>query len=714
MFFRLNILIGALIIAANAFAQSDSLSPLPDTTSVPEKQYELVFKPTFGLGVGNFTFFGDVANSHKGYHALVSRIGYELKVNNPLTDHLDLGFYVIFGKISANERTVNRNLNFESRIRTGGAILCYNFKHLLAIKRSVEPYIFSGFESFEFLSKTDLFDQYGNSYNYWSDGSIRSLPEDHPNASNAIMVNRDYTYESDLREQNLDGFGKYRERSWSVPVGAGVQFLIGERVKFKIGTSYHFTFTDLVDNVTDESEGSRKGDSKNDRFLYTSFSLNYDLFRDEPKKKGKPEVIEPDEDDGPLVLDMTDLDNDGVRDFADNCLNTPPGVPVDEKGCPFDKDIDYVPDYRDDEKPTPRGNFVNEKGVTLTDADLEMMYLRYMDSTGIYHGGFEKVDREEIGGGIAGVVKNGNGKPKQNLTYFVIIGSEKKQIGANDLYKYLSQKDFKQMESGDTIYYVLGDFNTLTEALAKQKDLENKGIKTDGVGQNNEEKNTNDKLTNEQINQIVKNEQNQNNNSTTTNSSDVLFRVQIGAYDKKLSPKIFKNVPDLIYITGEDGITRYYSGSFNKLDDAAGRKIDMLSNGFESAFIVAYKDGKRIPLSEAGAHMVNENETENINNNEVVETHVNAKNVRFKVQIGAFKNDIPANVLDVFLTLGKVQLKRTDTGLTIYLVGDESGMEAADQLKNKMIEAGIKDAFVVGEFNGSVIPASEALLLLNK
>jgi hypothetical protein len=112
--------------------------------------------------------------------------------------------------------------------------------------------------------------------------------------------------------------------------------------------------------------------------------------------------------------------------------------------------------------------------------------------------------------------------------------------------------------------------------------------------------------------------------------------------------------------------------------------------------------------------MVNENETENINNNEVVETHVNAKNVRFKVQIGAFKNDIPANVLDVFLTLGKVQLKRNDTGLTIYLVGDESGMESADQLKVKMIQAGIKDAFVVGEFNGSVIPANEALLLLNK
>ena len=43
-----------------------------------------------------------------------------------------------------------------------------------------------------------------------------------------------------------------------------------------------------------------------------------------------------------------DSDGDGVKDRKDECPNTPPGVEVDEKGCPLDRDGDGVPDYKDD------------------------------------------------------------------------------------------------------------------------------------------------------------------------------------------------------------------------------------------------------------------------------------------------------------------------------------------------------------------------------
>lgn len=43
-----------------------------------------------------------------------------------------------------------------------------------------------------------------------------------------------------------------------------------------------------------------------------------------------------------------DEDGDGVKDKKDECPNTPPGVQVDEKGCPLDNDGDGVPDYKDD------------------------------------------------------------------------------------------------------------------------------------------------------------------------------------------------------------------------------------------------------------------------------------------------------------------------------------------------------------------------------
>lgn len=43
-----------------------------------------------------------------------------------------------------------------------------------------------------------------------------------------------------------------------------------------------------------------------------------------------------------------DTDGDGVPDSKDECPDTPPGVKVDEKGCPLDTDNDGIPDYLDD------------------------------------------------------------------------------------------------------------------------------------------------------------------------------------------------------------------------------------------------------------------------------------------------------------------------------------------------------------------------------
>ncbi|MBN2806011.1 MAG: OmpA family protein [Prolixibacteraceae bacterium] len=43
-----------------------------------------------------------------------------------------------------------------------------------------------------------------------------------------------------------------------------------------------------------------------------------------------------------------DQDKDGVPDKTDECPDTPPGVEVDEKGCPLDRDLDGIPDYEDD------------------------------------------------------------------------------------------------------------------------------------------------------------------------------------------------------------------------------------------------------------------------------------------------------------------------------------------------------------------------------
>lgn len=57
-----------------------------------------------------------------------------------------------------------------------------------------------------------------------------------------------------------------------------------------------------------------------------------------------------------------DTDKDSVPDGPDQCPNTPEGAKVDSKGCPFDADGDGVEDARDKCPGTPAGVPVNEVG----------------------------------------------------------------------------------------------------------------------------------------------------------------------------------------------------------------------------------------------------------------------------------------------------------------------------------------------------------------
>ena len=52
---------------------------------------------------------------------------------------------------------------------------------------------------------------------------------------------------------------------------------ISDRFDLKMGMQYYFTTTDYVDGITNNSLGTRAGNSHKDNFVYTSFALQYDL-----------------------------------------------------------------------------------------------------------------------------------------------------------------------------------------------------------------------------------------------------------------------------------------------------------------------------------------------------------------------------------------------------------------------------------------------------
>lgn len=721
--------------------------------------------PTLGLGTGMFTFYGDVANNYARIHPMSSRVGYTVRIMYPISRAFDFNIYSIFGKLAATDNTAIRRSNFESTIRTGGINLGYNFNHLLHPDRVVSPYITLGLESFEFLSKTDLADKNGNEYYYWNDGSIRNVDENDPAAGSSMYLYRDYNYESDLREQNLDGLGKYQERSWAIPLGFGAKMDLSPKVKFFIGSSMHFTFTDLIDNVTGESVGDRVGSPKNDRYLFSYFTLSYNF---EVNRKGPAgldsNVMITDPDLAYILYD--DEDADGVPDIKDEAPHTPKSATVEKNGVPEDNDKDGIGDYRDIE-PTTTLAEVDEGGVGITDDFWLAEFNRWEDSTGRYSTEEPTIIASVFEGeSISESIHHPN--KRQSKKYMIQVGSATEGISANDIARILSYSDVRTIVRGDTILYVLGNYSSIHEALARKESIIESGLAATNIIKGYGDDVTVRRMSSSEIRRDVSveiatdearnasirgsessksssrrseasasNERPSGTNQTRLQSgttvssnsvygaagssdgvatkplnSDIVLRVQIGAFRYKLSNELFAGVPNLLVVNGADGVTRYFSGTFKTFEDAAKHKLNLQLKGYEGAFIVAYKAGRRIGLEEAGA-IVSPEYAGTVSSAPLrTAPQINKSLIRFRIQVGAFRLDIPTATLDKYLQLGNVQPTRKDeNGITRYVSGSYASYQEAMAARKRVDELGIIGSFVIGEYNNKLIPADEAIRL---
>lgn len=325
-------------------------------------------KPTIGIGPGMFHFFGDV-NHNKSVNPMIPSFGFNLNVAQSISPSFRVDFDFVMGNLVANERSVERNLNFKSRTINGSAQLTYTFAGMLKPDRVINPHISVGVGVLNFDTKGDWNNENGSPYYYWSDGSIRDIAQTDPAAENAVTLDRDYNYETDLRQANLDSLGKYSQVAFTVPLSFGFDFKVSNRMRLKLGSTFYYSFTDLIDNVSSAGLGVRKGNDAKDMYLFSNFTLHYDFFT--PKKK-EPEGRYTDIDFTGVV--ETDSDGDGIAEELDKCPDTPKGTKADKYGCPVDTDGDGIPDYSDMENNTAKGMKVNAEGYGLSDEEIANTY----------------------------------------------------------------------------------------------------------------------------------------------------------------------------------------------------------------------------------------------------------------------------------------------------------------------------------------------------
>ncbi len=695
--------------------------------AVEEKEWTI--RPEITAGVGMLVYRGDLFEGRKSLNLFQNKLAFHIGASQPVTDFLDVNFFMLYGSLGANERTLlpERNLNFESTITSAGFALSYNFFHVLKPGHRLEPFVSVGFEAFQFVSKTDLIDGFGNRYHYWSDGTIRNQPETTENLTTAIEITRDYEYETDIRELNADGFGNYSERSFAIPISIGYKLLLNDKVNFKMGIEYHWTFTDYIDGITDESRGLRAGNERSDRFYHTFIGLSYNLTQ-------IPKNIDPDFSGD----DRGDSDQDSIPDFLDDCPATPLGVQVDSKGCPLDSDNDGVVDYKDLELNSPEGAIVDSSGVALSDQDFEQLYLEYTDETGEY---------TEYTATSYALDSQERKTKRKKTSYTVKIGEFEEGVNDSLANILLSMPDVttRQTEDGKTIIEV-GNFESLPDALKRKVELESSGIATQDLIETNtsgeESRVTNieqDMVSQETfgmpVNQVIQknkslpppkrlitsqseytldrpiDERSVSKADDSQYGNQTVYRVQIGAFANKLKRDVFGDIQDLLVVTTQDGLTRYYTGSFTSYQQAASRKIDIIGSGFPDAYVVPFKNGQRVSLQSTGQATPAQNVVPRNSSSSPTDSP-NYGKVKFKVQIGSYASDIPTDVLDRMMDLGKVDQRQGSDGATKYFVGEFNTYEEANAFKQELAGRGFDGAFVAGEYNGNIISANEAIQLL--
>jgi hypothetical protein len=309
---------------------------------------ELKRLPSIYIGTGVLSFNGDVGKGLDISSLTRIRSGFMFGIEQRVGSCLGFSLNGLIGKLANSDHSSSSNLNFETPIKQADLSLVFHFDNNFIFKKTsvIAPYLQIGISYLKFDPHGDLKDKNGTLYNYWADGTIRNLPETTPPPTNSVIIQRDYSYETQLKDPKED----YKRSSLALPLAVGLKLNATQRLALNLTGTYYMAFTDYLDNVKN---------GKSDSYIFANVSIEYKIFK-KPKANDMGSVDF-------ASLDKSDLDEDGVADKDDDCPGTFKGTMVDAHGCPVDTDGDGVPDYKDKEINSLKGAIVDESGVTQTD-----------------------------------------------------------------------------------------------------------------------------------------------------------------------------------------------------------------------------------------------------------------------------------------------------------------------------------------------------------
>ncbi len=229
----------------------------------------------------------------------------------------------------------------------------------------------------------------------------------------------------------------------------------------------------------------------------------------------------------------------------------------------------------------------------------------------------------------------------------------------------------------------------------------------------------------------------------------LFYTIQIGVYNKQISRQRLYNLLPIYSEALANGLYRYTAGIYSDVEKLDADRARVVGLGIRDAFVAAYINGKRIPYNEAKQRQAKDASIKTATQKPIIfpagssalpgqtaEVNVpvkpfsngvknypaptaengvksNEQGVSFKVQIGAYSKEVPAEVADKFSSIKNwpVESKQLNN-LFIYNIGNFSEPQFAKQLKEEAVRLGINDAFITVYRDGKKVYGQEAAALL--
>ncbi|NNE55392.1 MAG: hypothetical protein HKN32_05190 [Flavobacteriales bacterium] len=232
----------------------------------------------------------------------------------------------------------------------------------------------------------------------------------------------------------------------------------------------------------------------------------------------------------------------------------------------------------------------------------------------------------------------------------------------------------------------------------------------------------------------------------------IVYKVQVGAFKNPVPSDHFKEFAPLAAEKVGDNITRYTAGLFPSYAGADEAKNEIRGLGYSDAFVVAFKDGVRVPLYDAKAETGEElvastpgpratqptptsftEESPAVSTASTTETSTSndaepdlrtdyypedaaeatlvesLSGLFFTVQVGVYSK--PVKDQDLFF-ISPLNSELLDNGRIRYTSGIYESLIAASVKKEEIKQVGVTDAFVTAYYDGKRLTIDEARSVL--